>query len=70
MCSQHTSQGISNLHRHRPLRVPIHTFVEWFLVDPFCLPREMHIRQVYDSNQGPVDLQLLDQHATKREEGK
>ena len=30
--------GISNLHRHHPLGVPIHTFVEWTLGDPFLLP--------------------------------
>ena len=29
--SQHTGPGILNLHRHCPLRVPIHTLVEWRL---------------------------------------
>ena len=35
-----------NLHRHRPLRVPIDTLVEWSLGDSFLVPREIHIKPV------------------------
>ena len=46
--------GISNLHRHRPLKVPIHTQVEWSLGDSFLVPREIHIKSLQHSNQGSV----------------
>ena len=60
--------GISNMHRHRPLRVPIHILFEWSLGDSFLVLREIHVRPVYDSNhQGSLDLQSnmlsLDQRA-------
>ena len=53
-CSQTTfgAQDISNLHRHRPLREQIHTLVKWNLGDSCHVPREIHARPVYDSNQG------------------
>ena len=51
-------QGISNLHRHRPLRgVTIHTLVEWSVGDSFLVPIEIHIRSLLDSKQEPLDLQ-------------
>ena len=49
--------GISNLHRHCPLRVPILTLIDWSLRDSFIVPREIHVRPVQDSNQGPLEIQ-------------
>ena len=42
---------ISNLHM-----VPILTLVQWSLGDSLQVSREIHIRPVYDSNHGPLDL--------------
>ena len=50
--------GLSNMPRHRPLRVPIHTLVEWRLRVSFFVPREFHIEPEQDSNQRPLDLQI------------
>ena len=47
-----------NLHRHHPLKVPIHTLVDWSLRDSFLVPREIHVRLVRELNQEPLDLQL------------
>ena len=44
--------GISNLQRHCPLMVPIHTLVEWSLGDSFHVPREINVRPGKDSNNG------------------
>ena len=49
-------QGITNLHRHHPLRVPIHSFVVWGLGNSFPVPREIHISSVQDSNLGTLNL--------------
>ena len=38
--------GISNLHRNRPLRVPIHTQVKLSLGESILVPREIHVRSV------------------------
>ena len=35
--------GISNLHRYSPVRVPIHTLVEWSLVDSLLVSSEIHV---------------------------
>ena len=51
-------QGISKLHRHSPLRVPIHTLVEWSLGDSFFLcPEKITLGQCRIWNHGPLDLQ-------------
>ena len=46
-----------NIHRHRPLRVPTHTLVDWSPRDSFLVSREIYVRPVYDSNQVSLDLQ-------------
>ena len=43
-------QWISNLHRNRPLRIPIHTLAEFSLGDSFLVPRKNHVRQYLDWN--------------------
>ena len=48
---------ISNLHRHRPLRVSIQTLFELSLGDSFLVPREIHVRPVYYLNHRHLDLQ-------------
>ena len=59
--------GISNLHRQRPLRVPVNTMIRWSLRGSFLVRSEKnHVRPGQDSNQGPLYLQsnviLMDQN--------
>ena len=49
--------GISHLHRHHPLKVPIHTLFKWSLRDSFLVVhRDIHVCSVQDTNRGPLDL--------------
>ena len=45
LCSANIRRpGLSNLHRHFILRVPIHAMIEWSLGDSFLVPRKIHVR--------------------------